>query len=445
MWNSKISLSVNQSADDVVNVQAHVAMSDARSPDELDRSKSQLFVSVIAWIAPDAATTITDRMPKWRAAGSRSRAVTLPSSKSTILQSFLSGLDMSFADDDHHVASITAAVGTEQDQSTGYLTAVASLEDRSGSLAKASIDAGVIASCDPNPGFVVHTTQLEGEQALKLPAGNNEGVPADPEYPGDVCRQRRSSFVVPEGRRLDDHGSAGRLRQYLSKRRCLDKRFGRQSGGQQEELCRPGRDRLLTQTFAREHAMPSDSGIPAIRTFQMDGNSIGNLRSSVNLFRGDVNYTQTLFSMPGRTDKDGLNVDVAIQYESNVRDVAMRWNRDQPTGILEWAGASLACSSPWMTADRPLPDRFVFPDPVGYSQPSCARTRELPVVLYGRRPGRHSGDRQSGVSGAARGVCKRGLPLSDSAIATAGAGWLLDDRAWQQQFTLVMKDGASCP
>jgi hypothetical protein len=172
----KISLSVNQSADDVVNVQAHVAMSDARSPDELDRSKSQLFVSVIAWIAPDAATTMMQNA-NGIVAGSRSRAVTLPSSKSTILQSFLSGLDMSFADDDHHVASITAAVGTEQDQSTGYLTAVASLEDRSGSLAKASIDAGVIASCDPNPGFVVHTTQLEGEQALSFPPGTTKVFP----------------------------------------------------------------------------------------------------------------------------------------------------------------------------------------------------------------------------------------------------------------------------
>jgi hypothetical protein len=173
----KISLSVNQNADDVVNVQAHVAMSDARSPDELDRSKSQLFVSVIAWIAPDAATTMMENATGI-IAGSRSRAVTLPSSKSTVLQSFLSGLDMSFANDDHHVASITAAVGTEQDQSTGYLTAVASLDDRSGSLAKASIDAGVIASSDTNPGFVVHTTQLEGgEQALSFPPGTTKVFP----------------------------------------------------------------------------------------------------------------------------------------------------------------------------------------------------------------------------------------------------------------------------
>jgi large repetitive protein len=188
--------------------------------------------------------------------------------------------------------------------------------------------------------------------------------------------------------------------------------------------------------------MPSDSGIPAIRTFQMDGNSIGNLRSSVNLFRGDVNYTQTLFSMPGRTDKDGLNVDVAIQYESNVRDVAMRWNRDQPTGILGmgWSlpgmfialddrGSPTPGSRSYSLTQSGIPSRLV-------REPESSLLFSMDAALAGTlvtgKP----------VSPALRAeFVKRGLPLSDSAIATAGAGWLLDDRAWQQQFTLVMKDG----
>ena len=45
--------------------------------------------------------------------------------------------------------------------------------------------------------------------------------------------------------------------------------------------------------------MPADatnSQIPAIRTFQFDSSSVGDLSSSVNLFRGDINFTQTLLS-----------------------------------------------------------------------------------------------------------------------------------------------------
>ncbi len=32
-------------------------------------------------------------------------------------------------------------------------------------------------------------------------------------------------------------------------------------------------------------------GIPSIKTFQVDSSGIGNLKKSVNLFRGDINFT----------------------------------------------------------------------------------------------------------------------------------------------------------
>ncbi len=77
--------------------------------------------------------------------------------------------------------------------------------------------------------------------------------------------------------------------------------------------------------------------IPAIRSFQLDGSSNGNLRSSVNLFRGDVNYSQSLFSLPGR--RSALDVSVSLMCQSNVHQQASQWNRDQPTGVvgLGWA------------------------------------------------------------------------------------------------------------
>lgn len=78
----------------------------------------------------------------------------------------------------------------------------------------------------------------------------------------------------------------------------------------------------------------SGSGVPPIRTFQFDSSSIGQLASAVNLFRGDVNIPQKLFSMPARRKDSGLGVDFSILYQSNVFQQTAIWNRDAPTGIL---------------------------------------------------------------------------------------------------------------
>ncbi len=75
-------------------------------------------------------------------------------------------------------------------------------------------------------------------------------------------------------------------------------------------------------------------GVPSIRSFQMDRSGAGLLKNSVNLFRGDVNYTQTLIRLPGRRDGDGLDVTVALQYQSNVQAQRQRWNMDAPTGVV---------------------------------------------------------------------------------------------------------------
>src|SRR5580698_9393612 len=77
-----------------------------------------------------------------------------------------------------------------------------------------------------------------------------------------------------------------------------------------------------------------NSQIPAIRSFQFDSSSVGDLRSSVNLFRGDINFTQTLLSMPGRRTGDNLDLSIALLYQSNVLQDATTWNLDAPTSTL---------------------------------------------------------------------------------------------------------------
>ncbi|MFY0578624.1 hypothetical protein ACN28S_33880 [Cystobacter fuscus] len=100
---------------------------------------------------------------------------------------------------------------------------------------------------------------------------------------------------------------------------------------------------------------PSQSQPPAIRTFQMDDSSVGNLSSSVNLFRGDVNLTQSLFTLPGRSQDNGLDVTLSLLYQSNVFREATTWNREAPTGVV---GLGWSLPLTWIEAvssDSPVP------------------------------------------------------------------------------------------
>jgi len=63
---------------------------------------------------------------------------------------------------------------------------------------------------------------------------------------------------------------------------------------------------------------------PEIRSFQF-GND------NVNLFRGDVNTSFTLVTLPFRNN---LDVAVTLFYQSNIHEQAHLWNLDAPTGVL---------------------------------------------------------------------------------------------------------------
>ncbi|MDT7950754.1 MAG: hypothetical protein RQ966_04540 [Acetobacteraceae bacterium] len=94
--------------------------------------------------------------------------------------------------------------------------------------------------------------------------------------------------------------------------------------------------------------------VPEIVTFQMDASASGVVRSSVNLFRGDVTLMQSLLRMPGRDSDSALSASVSILYQSNVLRDAMTWNRDRPTGVLGlgWAGCWRGPPSCWTTPAR---------------------------------------------------------------------------------------------
>ncbi|WP_146005508.1 RHS repeat domain-containing protein, partial [Erwinia sp. B116] len=80
------------------------------------------------------------------------------------------------------------------------------------------------------------------------------------------------------------------------------------------------------------------SNQPVINGLQMDGGNPGDIDSSVNLFRGDVNFPLNILSLNGR---NGLKVDVNIFYQSNIHNQVTRWNQSAPTDLLG-VGWSLA-------------------------------------------------------------------------------------------------------
>lgn len=88
---------------------------------------------------------------------------------------------------------------------------------------------------------------------------------------------------------------------------------------------------MTSLTSSSGNSTAQSTSVPAIRNFQFDSEALGNIKDSVNLFRGDVNLPLNLISLTGR---NGLDVNVSAVYESNVQNSINTWNLESPTGIL---------------------------------------------------------------------------------------------------------------
>lgn len=193
--------------------------------------------------------------------------------------------------------------------------------------------------------------------------------------------------------------------------------------------------------------MPSHSQIPPIRGFQFDTTAVSGVQSSVNLFRGDVNLTQPLFTMPGRGQDQALDVNVCLLYQSNVTQQATTWNQDAPTSIvgLGWtlpvssisldAGASLAARTYSYSGNGGSGALIREPDtPFLFSVPAAvvgspAAGQPVPSDLVAA----------FGAMGLALSAESVFAPDTRAADPRAGAGdgwWRIDDAPNQQQFSL---------
>ena len=97
----------------------------------------------------------------------------------------------------------------------------------------------------------------------------------------------------------------------------------------------------------------SDLSKPDIKLFQQSLNEIGVLQDNVNMFQGDVVYTQPLFLMPGCRDSDSLACEVSATYNSGFAKNHNINNADAPTSILGF-GWSMPISEIRLTSGASL-------------------------------------------------------------------------------------------
>lgn len=190
------------------------------------------------------------------------------------------------------------------------------------------------------------------------------------------------------------------------------------------------------------------SGVPAIRTFQLDSTSSGQLASAVNLFRGDVNIPQSLFTLPGRQAGDGMDVTLTIFYQSNVFRGATLWNRDAPTGALGlgWdlpltyidaaaSGSPDPQARTYVLYDNGTPNELV-------RQPQAQVLFAIPIAVAG---GLVAG--RPVTAGLRTCFLENGLTLDPASVVSGDAdAWAVADDVLQQQFSIQPSatDPATC-
>ncbi|ESA38708.1 rhs family protein [Leptolyngbya sp. Heron Island J] len=88
---------------------------------------------------------------------------------------------------------------------------------------------------------------------------------------------------------------------------------------------------MTNQSLANNPTGPSRSQIPEIRSFQFDKAAIGDIKSSVNYFRGNIQLPIDFLTLTGR---EGLEVKVSAMYSSTIKKQVTTWNSEAPTSVL---------------------------------------------------------------------------------------------------------------
>lgn len=171
-----ISLSVNQQGN-TLSVIPHATLVDS-SGNNLDPGASSISVVAVAYVGIDPNTIKfgnAGNIPN----GGTSGGIVVPCTSPRVLQSALAGYNLSFGASDHHMETAAAAVGSQLSGTSATITGQAQMYDDNGHSASiATVDGGLLASCDDTLGmYVVPTDSLQGSgQVLAFPSGPSHYV-----------------------------------------------------------------------------------------------------------------------------------------------------------------------------------------------------------------------------------------------------------------------------
>lgn len=150
----KISVNMSNSNSKTIDVDYSAVLKD-NSNHSLDKKKSWLRISVIAWIGSDSEDTLTLVNRNNIESEGRGVNVQLPSGTTHILKPFLSGFDVAY-NGDHHVHKFWANAYVAKSGTTAQLTTKVGMEDSSRNSTKnASGNVGLIATYIADPGFEI--------------------------------------------------------------------------------------------------------------------------------------------------------------------------------------------------------------------------------------------------------------------------------------------------
>ncbi|MPW22436.1 hypothetical protein GCT13_37830 [Paraburkholderia sp. CNPSo 3157] len=154
-----VSLSVNQS-DSSLSVTANATMVDA-SGNNLDKNSSFVNVVALAWVGVDDPNLKLGNVAGISNGGSSS-PVTIPGTDPNLLQAGLAGFYLSYSGTDHHMETACATVGSTLSGNAAIINGTAYMFDQSGNSASGTVDAGLLANCDPAlRDFVRSTNSLQ--------------------------------------------------------------------------------------------------------------------------------------------------------------------------------------------------------------------------------------------------------------------------------------------
>ncbi|NPT58140.1 hypothetical protein [Paraburkholderia elongata] len=164
-----VSLSVNQSGSSL-SITAHATMVDANGHN-LDPSSSYVNVVALAWVGVDDSNLKLGNVAGI-VNGGTSSPITIPGTDPNVLQAALAGYYLSYGGTDHHMETACAAVGTTLSGNAASINGTVYMYDDTGhGNVSGTVDAGLVANCDPSLGNFVRGTNTLQNNTQKITFG----------------------------------------------------------------------------------------------------------------------------------------------------------------------------------------------------------------------------------------------------------------------------------